>query len=315
MGKVVLYVAAALWLCAVVLWPEDSDPTGEKERPEVAGEQLYKSSLTQAPFGLLGVNFYESNEGKKRWNIKSKFAELHRKENYAYLKDVTADFFAEKTGNMVQTKSRYGRSLIDKSLVELEGDVTIHSRRGYLFEMDTLHYDGKSHEFTTEDQVHMKGPSVVHPTMFLRGTGLDGNIDSEHFVIKRNCNAQRQLKNSEWLRINSRSGEFFTEEQRAIFTGKVHSMLPKVTIDSDLFELSVVEEKESLFAKGNVKLHQKDKLGSAEMAFMEIGSSRIVLEGNARIDSKDNQIRGRKIVLYSDDDRVEVESAEGRVAQ
>lgn len=300
------------------MWPHntnlshhnESDSEGLRTSSE---EGLYKSSLTQAPFGMLGVNFFESDDGKKRWNIRSKFAELHRKENYAFMQEVNADFFAEKTGNMVQTKSNYGRSHIDKRVVELEGDVSIQSRRGYLFEMDRLNYDGTNNEFTTDDPINMKGPSVARPTMFLKGTGLVGNIDTEHFLVKKSVTAQRQLKNLDWLKITSRSGEFFTEDQRAVFIGKVRSSLPKVTIDSDIFELNITQERESIQARGNVLLRQKDKVGRAEMASMEVGTNKIVLEGNARIDSKDNQILGRRIVLYSDEDRVEVEAAEGKV--
>jgi len=317
MGKYGTYVLAGLWVTLVVLWPLNTNintiGSDNDDTKQTSEEGLYKSSLTQAPFGMLGVNFFESNDGKKRWNIRSKFAELHRKENYAFMQHVNADFFAEKTGNMVQTKSDYGRSHIDKNLVELEGDVSIHSRRGYLFEMDRLNYDGNNNEFLTEDVIHMKGPDVAHPTMYLKGTGLVGNIDTEHFLVKKAVTAQRQLKSLEWLRISSRSGEFFTEDQRAVFVGKVRSSLPKVTIDSDIFELNITEERESIQARGNVLLKQKDKIGRAEMASMEVGTNKIVLEGNARIDSKDNQILGRRIVLYSDEDRVEVEAAEGKV--
>jgi len=316
MRKVGLYLFAAFWLILMILFPSR---TNISPRPEdhasASDEGLYKASLTRAPFGLLGVNFYESTAGKKRWNIKSKFAELYRKDNHAFMQDVTADFFADKTKNMVRTVSKYGRSLMDKNLVELEGEVAITSRRGYLFEMDRLNYDGKAHQFSTDDLVRMKGPSVSKPSMFLKGTGFIGNIDSEHFSLKKNVTAQRQLRNTEWMKVSSVAGEFYTEEQRAIFIGKVNSSLPKITIQSDYLEVGVEKDRESIEARGNVTLRQKEKTGRAEKAFLEVGSSRIVLEGNARVDSRGNEINGRRIILYSDDDRVEVEGASGKVQQ
>ena len=176
----------------------------------------------------------------------------------------------------------------------------------------------------------MKGPSVAQPTMTLKGTGLVGNIDTEHFLVKNSVTAQRKLKSNEWLKITSRSGEFFTEEQRAVFVGQVRAAMPRISIDSDIFELSVSENTEAILARGNVRLKQKDMIGRAESAGMEIGSSRIVLEGNAQIESKGqpepgtltppdakhartNRISGRRIVVYTDEDRIEVESAEGSV--
>lgn len=297
------------------VWPRSVSELTQDESNQIhrSGEQLYKTSLTQAPFGLLGVSFYETDNGKKRWNIRSKFAELHRKENYAFMKAVNADFYAGQTGNIVYTQSDYGRSPFDKQRVELEGNVSIRSRRGYLFEMERLNYDGVSHEFTTDEPVHMKGPEVERPSMFLKGTGLVGNIDRERFLVKKNVTARRQLKSSEWLTVASRTGEFFTEEQRALFTGKVKSQLPKLYLESDSLDLVMEESQESLAARGNVVLKRKDTMGKADSAFLEIGSSKIVLEGSARVDSKENVITGKKITLFTDEDRIEVEGAEGKV--
>lgn len=327
----IAYLSSALVLVVLFFWVrsgKQTAPSSEPAAPQSAEEAQFATQLANAPFGLLGVRFYESFEGKKRWNIQSRFAELHRKENYAFLEDVAADFFSEKTGNRIQTKSKYGRSRIDQQKIDLEGNVSIHSKRGYLFEMDRLSYDGSSHEFNTEDTVSMKGPSVAAPTMTLKGTGLVGNIDTEHFLVKNNVTALRKLKSNEWLKITSRSGEFFTEEQRAVFVGGVKAAMPRVSIDSDIFELSVSEETEAILARGNVMLKQRDMVGRAESAGMEIGSSRIVLEGNAQIESKSvnpdpgslnapdakhNRISGRRIVVYTDEDRIEVESAEGSV--
>ncbi len=321
MKKLLVFALAGIWTASLVLWPRPSDmpslvPT-DVTLPSSANseEGLYEAKLTDAPFGLLGVNFYESTDGVKRWNIKSKFAELHRKDNYAFMKEVDADFFAAKTHNQVQTKSNYGRSQMDKQTVELDGNVSIKSRRGYLFEMDKLNYDGSTHEFTTEDLVHMKGPNVARPAMYLNGTGLLGYIDDEHFFLHRNVTAQRQLHSNEWLKITSRAGEFFTEDEKAIFRGQVHSTLPKTIIDSDFFELTTSNDKESINARGNVILKQRGSVGHAETAFMEVGSNQVILEGHARVDSKDNEVTGKKIILYSDDDKIEVENAEGKVTQ
>jgi len=309
-------IALGAWILGLTLWPratsEGPSPPGEAKS---TNERLYKSRLTEANFGLLGVQLFETNEGKRRWNIRAKFAELHRKENYAFLKEVDTDFFAEKTGNVINTKSDYGRSLVDKQRVELEGHVTIHSRHGYLFTMDKLTYLSENHSFHTEERVQMKGPKPQRPVMLIRGSGLRAEIDDEHFFLKRNVTAHKRLKNNEWLRIQSKTGEFFTQSQRAIFEGAVHSQMPAMTIDSERFELSVEKEMEKVAADGNVLLYHKDRVASAKHLEIELGGNRIVLEGSARIDSKGNQIRGKRILLFTDDDRIEVEEAEGDLTQ
>lgn len=306
---------AAGWGLLVFFWPVSSDVPRKPEKNESkVGEGLYKStSRTNANFGLENVRFYESTLNKPRWNIESHFAELHRKENYAFLQEVNSSFYAEATGNVIRTQSDYGRCQLDSSEVYLEGNVAVKSKRGYLFEMDRLRYLGTAHEFRSEDPVTMRGPNVKRPSMTIKGIGMRADIDREFFTVNKNVVAQKRLKNSEWIRITSRTGEFHTEDQHAFFQGSVNSVLDAVTIQSDSLELVVSDDRELMNARGNVVLHTKKRKARADAALLEAGSSQIVLEGRASVDADDNQIRGQRILLYSDEDKVEVEKAEGRI--
>jgi LPS export ABC transporter protein LptC/lipopolysaccharide transport protein LptA len=308
------YPLAGLWFLIVLFWPRSSNVvTNRNEAPQsLTQEDLYRSALTNANFGLLGVRFYESLEGKPRWKIESKFAELHRKDNYTFLKTVLANFFSENTQNQIVTKSDYGRAWNEKNYIELEGNVSIESGKGYLFEMNRLNYDGKKHEFSSNDTVQMRGPDLNHPVMFLRGVGLTAQIDKEHFILDQNVSSQKKLKNGQWLKVVSRSGEFYTRNSRALFLGSVRTSFPRLNITSDVFELSSEEGEENAHALGNVVLRDKNRTGYAQKAFLEIGGNEIILEGKARIESDGNIIQGKRIKLYSDEDRIEVDEAEGR---
>ncbi len=278
-----------------------------------SGEGLYKASLTEANFGLLGVDFFESADNKRRWKIHSNFVELDRKENNAFMKGVDSLFYAEKTGNQVRTTSDFGRSDIDERLIFLEGNVAIQSMKGFRFTMEKLNYSGKNHEFTSEERVEMKGPDVLRPVMILRGVGLWANIDSEHFIVQRNVTAQKRLKGGKWLEVQSKKGEFFTQDQKARFMGSVQAVLPQATLKSMELEVNAEEEKEFLDAKGDVQLRSRDRIGYAETAHIEVGSGQIILEGKARVESKGNEVMGRRIILHGDEDRIEVEQARGKI--
>ena len=194
---------------------------------------------------------------------------------------MTASFFSETTQNNIFSKSDYGRSWTERNMVELEGNVSIQSSKGYLFSMNRLNYDGKKHEFTSRDTVQMKGPNLKNPIMFLKGTGLKANISREHFILNREVSSQKRVEDGGWLKISSKSGEFFTAESRAIF----------------------VE---------NVVIKNKDKTGFADKAFLDVSGNEIILEGNAKIESGTHLIEGKRIKLFTDDDRIEVDQAEGR---
>lgn len=270
--------------------------------------------LTTANFGLLGVEFFESSNNSKRWNIRSDFAEIHRSENSIYLKQVKADFYAERTKNVIHSVSDHGRSALDKNEVILMGNVFIRSRTGYEFKMNTLKYDGDRHEFRSPDEVNMRGPNRERPMMLLNGIGLLADIDQEHFFLRRRVIARKRFRGDSWLVIKSSEGEFFTEEQHAVFTGKVEAKVPpELSVESDTLELVSASSREIMEARGGVRLKLKEKLGWAELAFFEAGGDNIILEGNARIESKGDELKGRRIVLYTVDDRVEVTGAQGRV--
>lgn len=312
MRHVITIGLAAIWFIVVVLWPKESNLPVKEDSDGYSEQGLYQSSLTKAYFGLLGADFYESVLGKKHWNIKSKFAELHRKENYAFMKVVNAQFFSGATDNVINTQSDYGRSWLDRNIVQLEGNVAVQSQKGYRFSMNRLDYDGKIHQFRSEELVRMKGPDIRRPTMYLQGTGLVADIDQERFRLKHRVSARKQLQTTNWLDVTSQTGEFFTDQQRALFQKSVRAKMPKVTIASEQFEIGMSEGKEFLLAEKNVRIVNRNRLGSAERAFMEIGGNQIILEGNARIDADEDHVQGKRIVISTDDDRLEVEQAEGR---
>ena len=302
-------VAGFLFL-GVLLWPTASNRRIIGDSAD--GEGLYRSSLTRANLGLSGIRLYESSQGKKHWNIESEFAELHRKENFAYLRSVLARFFAERTGNMITTRSNFGDARFDKQLIHLNGDVKVESKKGYLFTMPSLTYIGEKHAFLSDSAVQMRGPPASRPTIFLRGKGFSADIDREHFLLRKNVSGHKKLKGAEWLRVRSRSGEFFTNEQRSVFVGDVQSQLPRIVMESDTMEMALAEGDESILARGNVHLHNRGREGLAEYAFLKIGTNKVVLEGKAQVRSEDGTLLGRRITLYTDEDRIEVEGAEGR---
>ncbi len=311
-----LWGAAFLWVLAVFLWPV---PTNLRLQHEVepqaasAGEGLYKSELTEANFGLLGVRFFESNQGQRSWKIRSDFAELHRsKGNYAYMKGVNADFFSDNSDNVIRTKSDYGRSHFDRRLVELEGNVVVRSQRGYRFLMNRLDYYGKNRHFRSNDAVEMSGPNVDRPEMLVTGTGLEGNLENGNFIFKRNTRARRRLSTNQWIRIQSSSGEFQPSSQKAVFNDGVKATLPELSVQSDRLEMNVGDRSNELLkATGHVVLYHNNRRGTSETADIEIGKDKVVLEGGATIRGDDNELQGRRITLYTKEDRIEVEQAEG----
>jgi len=178
-----------------------------------------------------------------------------------------------------------------------------------------MNYNSRYHEFTSEDRVEMRGPDTENPSMFLSGIGLQADIDKEQFLLKRKVSAERKMKGTGTLKITSQVGQFFTDESRAVFIEKVKARMPLTSIECDVFELSMDGSNETVTATGNVTLKNRGRIASAESALIELNGTEVILEGKARIESDENRIEGKKIKIYTDDDRIDVEEASGSLQQ
>lgn len=314
--KLLRFFAVFGWGLMIVLWPKTAgNEESHAGSSPGSGSELYHSDLTQSNFGMLGFHLFETLNGRRHWNIHSAFAELKRAENYTLMREVDAEFYASTTGNVVKTRSEHGSSFVETGIVDLEGNVKIRSAQGYEFEMDKVQYRGKEHEFHSDVPVSMKGPNPKRPLMLLSGKGLFARIDHERFILKKDVYGRRKLSTDQWVDVHSDSGEFFTDRQQAIFRGEARSKLPDTIIESEVFEISMRDGKEFLLASGDVRLTHREREGRAEKALIEVGSNVIVLEGKAEVGMGDNQIAGNRVILYTDEDRIEVTGAKGRLKQ
>ncbi|MCB0418792.1 MAG: LPS export ABC transporter periplasmic protein LptC, partial [Bdellovibrionales bacterium] len=240
--KVILWVGTSVWAAALWFWPAAVESErGLTPREPNSKEQLFRSTLTDAQLGILGFHLYETREGKRYWNIESQFAELYRESNQTLMRKVTAEFFSQNSDNVVTTRGDRGRSEIEKNLVELEGNVFVSSRRGYVFNLDEVTYRGNTHELQSDSPVSMKGPDPELPTMYIKGDGLQAFINEEFYKVRKNVRGRKRLSDQRWLHIASTSGEFFPDYERARFYGKVRSSIQDLEIDSERLEVATSE--------------------------------------------------------------------------
>ncbi len=308
-------VGLGVWSAAIIFWPATiRSPLPVEEEEVAAGSRarLFEAPLTDGNFGILGFHLYESREGQKYWNVRSQFAEFYRNADYTFLKEVEADFYSQPSGEIIRSRGDVGRSETQEKVVELEGNVLIRTEQGYDFRMDKLIYNGKRHELRSDDWVKVQGVGS-DPTLKLQGRGLVGKINSEEFTLSEDVTGRKKLNNKRWLTIEAERGQFLVREKRAIFRGNVRSQLPDLKMESGKLQVEMAENREVLVASGKVKLKHKDKIGIADKAIIDVGSNRIDLKGAASVSSKGDRLQGSQILLFMDEDRVEVVGAKGRV--
>lgn len=312
--NIAILLLGGLWIVLFLAWPRAANEhTDQVLQVPSAQIQLYGSEITKTDFGLLGARFFESQDNRPTWEIRSHFAELNRSEDFLYMREVDADFFGQNSGNVIHTLSDFGRSYLGQHRVDLEGNVKIRSRSGYVFRMAKLEYVGEKKIFSTESPVQMLGPDPENPRMKLAGKGMIGSTEDEIFRIRSTVSASRRLVNQDWIHIQSNRGDFHTRTGNAFFSKRVRAQMPKIELECDRFELGVGAEEERLLAMGAVRLKNRDRIGIAEKAEILIGSDTIILEGGAQITTDSNHIEGAKITIRSIDDTLDVQTARGNL--
>ena len=124
--------------------------------------------------------------------------------------------------------------------------------------------------------------------------------------------SQKKEKN----RIVVTADKLISENQgrNAEFSGNVRVTQGKTVIRANRLKVffgsdgAGSESIEKIVARENVRIDFDDKEARSESAVYVIADRKLVLEGgNAQIKSGDNVIRGTKITLYRDEDRIQVE--------
>ncbi len=114
--------------------------------------------------------------------------------------------------------------------------------------------------------------------------------------------------------IRSDRLEAHNKERKVVFIGNVQARQRDVLIFAD--RLTTYYDKEGneverIVANGNVKITQEDKVGTSHEAIFENRSRKLLLIGDPHLWQGKDELRGERITVYLDEDRVLVDKARG----
>jgi len=118
------------------------------------------------------------------------------------------------------------------------------------------------------------------------------------------------------LNITSERMEGFNKKNLVIFYGHVKAIRADTTLWSDRMEIYFEREEKKvdrIVALGNVKVNQEDKNAVSSKATYYENGQKIVLEGNPRLWQKGDVLKGDKITLFLNEDRILVETADVQI--
>ena len=147
-----------------------------------AATLLSASRLTRTA-EMLEVDFIQSREGSKEWQIKAGRMYSQDGEKDAKLEDIKAVFFGEPGNDAVQTRisSRRARYDADKQLLNLQDKVVINDHRGYEIQTESLAYLGKEKKIKTGSKVQITGSNFT-----VSGESLMYDVKSGNYRLEGN---------------------------------------------------------------------------------------------------------------------------------
>lgn len=181
-----LWIVPLIGLITFPLW----QPVAAKllRPPTSAGKKadtvLSASSMTRTA-EMLEVDFIQSKEGSKEWQIKAGRMFSLDGEKDVRLEDIEALFFGDPGNDAAQTKisSRLARYDADKQHLKLQDQVVINDDRGYEIQTELLHYLGKEKKIKSGSKVQITGSNIAVSGETLMYDIVSGNYRLEGNVV------------------------------------------------------------------------------------------------------------------------------------
>lgn len=119
---------------------------------------------------------------------------------------------------------------------------------------------------------------------------------------------------SEPIRVSAKTLIWDYKGHKATFHQEVVAQQEDLTIHCDDLIIYLNENDDDithLVAKGNVRIMQMDRRASCAEAVYDRSQNRIVLEGDPVIRQGQNEVRGKRVILFIAENRSVVEGGEG----
>lgn len=143
-------------------------------------EETHDSVNRNADVVIKNIHYTNTHLGITEWELDASSGEYFGDDKQAILNDVTVTLFLEDGGTLLLVGEK-GKIATDTKNIEIWGNVTATSDKGYKFRTASLRYDSKKKKVFTSDSIVFTGYG-----MKLTGTGITVDIDRERFFVLNN---------------------------------------------------------------------------------------------------------------------------------
>ena len=231
------------------------------------------------------------DEGAKKWELSGRSAEVE--EGKVKIDEVSALTYGEDA--TLKLKAREGTFDREEDLVHLEKDVVAKTTDGTMLSTDSLDWDAKTKNVSTDVDVTIKRPGLE-----LDGTGANVDLDEKTAELKHDVTANITSAAPDYLRtapVRRSLGEGGNNEQRttitcdgplelnykknrATFRNNVKVVDREGTIYADRIDVLFSPEGRKIkcvAAKGNVRIVNGENITYSDKAIYLVDQGRVIL--------------------------------------
>jgi len=298
------------------------------------GETL-KAQRQRADLFFRGVTFAEIVNGIKYWEIKAQSSDLNKTTKIATMKIVDGTFFkkGEKSlkilapaatwkmkekeiylVNPLGYDAKYEREFKRKTkeIETLKSDVSefnisnsyeLTKEIGYWFKAKNLTW-----KLATKKIFCEKGVRLTKGDITAFSERLEGDVGLEHIVLTGNPKAN--IEQAERMTLLATKFEIDSKSDIMYALGNV-KFVRESEVEGDATIVSNAasyNQRENVIeASGNVKIYFKDIQASSNLATYFVSQKKITLMGDARASRGGDELRGEKIHIFLEENRIDVE--------
>ncbi|MEW6187600.1 MAG: LPS export ABC transporter periplasmic protein LptC [Thermodesulfobacteriota bacterium] len=149
------------------------------QKPPAPSPQPTTTGSTPGNVGLQEINFVQSRDGAKLWELKAEAVEYQEPSHTVSFKKVTLVYFP-KGEQPIKLVGNLGNMDTQSKNILIEGEVVVSNPEGYEVKVPSLYYRDDLREISTEGVFNFRSP-----IMELDGLGMSMNLDSQKVWVKK----------------------------------------------------------------------------------------------------------------------------------
>ncbi len=139
-----------------------------------AGQSLTKTGID---ISITKLHLIEEEEGKKQWELNAEKAEVINSKGITRMKNIQMSIFQKSEDNF-SISADTGIIQNDTKDIELDGNIKVSNKQGYLLKTNNLKWASKLKVIQTNDEIKINGKDLA-----ITGKGMKVNIDTEIMEI------------------------------------------------------------------------------------------------------------------------------------